>query len=316
MAIALFRDEVWKAIKANAANAKRRYVAVPYVGLNAPEILPLRKGDVLITNLSETCVRMGSTRIEPIEQYLAKDVGVFNCVSLHAKVFCFDSSIIIGSANLSASSNSRLVEAAVLLRAPKAVSAGLAFIESLATEEVTPAYLRLCKAWYEESANLRKAILKASARVAKERRSRLWLFDSYDEDYEEIAEHLRAAAAQITDRKKYYPEPLLWSKPPSFTLRDRIIIAHRTGKRLDVYPPVRFLHQGVTASGATVVYVEQHRRPTFAKGIALRRLVAKAFGPRRGLKLPTRQIPPKWEHAFLTLWPVKRGAISHIGNRR
>lgn len=88
--------------------------AVAYVGRNAPEILPLRAGDVIVVNGSDNAVASGATDPRAIAEYLASGVRVVNHPWLHAKVYVAGTTAIVGSANLSDRAHSGdVAEAAV-----------------------------------------------------------------------------------------------------------------------------------------------------------------------------------------------------------
>src|SRR5437773_1478451 len=135
MAAQFLHETLWEHIVQLAKKAKRRYVAVAYLGTGAADMLPLGRRDLLVTDASLAAVRAGQTNPQTILDLLARGVVVHSCPALHAKVFVFDKSAIVGSANLSHHSQNGLLEAAILTREPSAVAEARAFVQSLAGEQ-------------------------------------------------------------------------------------------------------------------------------------------------------------------------------------
>lgn len=85
--------------------------AIAYVGKEAPRLLPLKTGDVLIVNASERSLRSGATNPYVLEEFMGAGVEVHNAHALHAKVITTDTHTIVGSANASENSSIRCQEA-------------------------------------------------------------------------------------------------------------------------------------------------------------------------------------------------------------
>ncbi|MDV6271604.1 phospholipase D family protein [Rhodococcus globerulus] len=90
-----------------------RLAAIAYLGLDAPDLLPLRANDVLIVNASKAAVRAHATSPAVLAHYLHKDVRVLSSPTLHAKVIATNRRAVIGSAN--ASVNSTFADDAVII---------------------------------------------------------------------------------------------------------------------------------------------------------------------------------------------------------
>lgn len=111
-----------------------RYAAVPYLGHLAPELLPLRSGDLLIVNASTAAIRAHATSPAVLAHYLSKGVRILSSSTLHAKVIVTDQRAVIGSAN--ASENSTFThEAVVISDDPQVVADSRAFISNI--DEIT-----------------------------------------------------------------------------------------------------------------------------------------------------------------------------------
>ncbi|MFC9557033.1 phospholipase D family protein [Rhodococcus sp. NPDC056960] len=107
-----------------------RRAAIAHLGQDAPTLLPLRAGDVLVVNASRAAVRAHATSPVALAHYLDAGVRVLSSPNLHANVIVTDRRAVIGSAN--ASHSSTLAEEAVVITDdPDIVAAAGAFIDGL-----------------------------------------------------------------------------------------------------------------------------------------------------------------------------------------
>lgn len=211
---------------------------------------------------------------------------------------------IVGSTNASRLSEDTLLEAAVKITDAKIASAARRFINSVAGKTVTPAYLRLCARWQAESAPARRRLRQPSQRSSKAKlgKARLFILGSEPDEFDTRKSDDQQAQSRIKTPREFVREPLRWIRPPAFREQDQVIIAHLDRKRLQVFPPGRFLFRGKTFDGAPVIYLEQPRAPIKASARKFRKLVTRSFGIRR-TRVPTRRIPRAWVAEFLQLWP-------------
>jgi hypothetical protein len=112
------------------------------------QLLPLRRGDHLIVDMSPATVRAGGTDPREVEKLIRRGVRVFTRRHLHAKTIVVDRTTISRSANVSKRSQQQLDEAAILTNDPSTVRRAREFIERLSTEPVLPEYLEKCKQLY------------------------------------------------------------------------------------------------------------------------------------------------------------------------
>ncbi|WP_213571362.1 phospholipase D family protein [Rhodococcus sp. USK13] len=111
-----------------------RYAAIGYLGQDAPKLLPLRAGDLLVVNASKAAIRAHATSPAALAYYLNKGVRVLSSPTLHAKVIATTTRAVIGSAN--ASENSTLADDAVVITDHPDIIAGVRkFIDNL--DEIT-----------------------------------------------------------------------------------------------------------------------------------------------------------------------------------
>jgi ribosomal protein L20 len=125
------RDSLWPKIVSLAKQSSRRQIVVAYLGKGASKILPLRKGNVLVVDLSEQAVKTGQTDPSEVEKYLKKGVKVYSQPNLHAKLYVFDEVVIVSSANLSTHSRNNLIEVGLLSEDKQVLSRAKNFIEGL-----------------------------------------------------------------------------------------------------------------------------------------------------------------------------------------
>lgn len=126
----------WTHITAELARTgrKRALAVVGYVGKDAPTIMPLHDGDVLVCDASEAAIRQGLTSAAALSVYSRRRVSIFSVQGLHAKVVVLSRSAWVGSANASKHSRDELVEASVRVTGEQVVRIR-GWADSLATEE-------------------------------------------------------------------------------------------------------------------------------------------------------------------------------------
>jgi phosphatidylserine/phosphatidylglycerophosphate/cardiolipin synthase-like enzyme len=118
-------SEYLDSIKLLSKEAKKRfYMASPYIGKDADEILGRIKAvkKKAIVDLSKASVGIGATNPWTVER-LMQVAETKKIATLHAKIFVSDKKAIIGSANLSWNAFSRRIEAGVIIDEDEAVTA-------------------------------------------------------------------------------------------------------------------------------------------------------------------------------------------------
>jgi hypothetical protein len=171
------RDSLWPKIVSLAKQSSRRQIVVAYLGKGASKILPLRRGDVLVVDLSEQVVKTGQTDPREVEKYLKKGVKVYNQPNLHAKLYVFDEAVIVSSANLSTHSRTNLIEVGLLSEDEQVLSRAKNFIEGLIDDR------KLVKA--KELKELKK--LYRPPRFAAKRTARnFWISRVDEEEFDDL----------------------------------------------------------------------------------------------------------------------------------
>lgn len=144
----LSNNGLWREIGNHVKAAKRVQAAVAYFGTGGADLLPLRKGDTLVVDMSLGTVRRGETNPSEIRRLIKRGVQVFTRARLHAKFLIAGNTLIASSANVSNWSRTMLDEAGVLTTDVAAVKRARAFLESICTEPVREKYLKKCLAEY------------------------------------------------------------------------------------------------------------------------------------------------------------------------
>ncbi|UQA61352.1 hypothetical protein [Polyangium aurulentum] len=128
-------DTLWSEIARFAKAARKKYAAVAYVTSDAH--VQFGAGDVLVVDASDAAIQGGQTSVPVLRAALKRGAALYSLPGLHAKVFAFGRTVVIGSGNLSASSAESLIEAAIITDQPSAVAGVRTLIEQL-TEQATP----------------------------------------------------------------------------------------------------------------------------------------------------------------------------------
>jgi hypothetical protein len=139
-------------------------------------MLPLTAGSQLVLRFDRQAVQAGLVNPREVIALIKQGVEVHACANLHAKVYVFGDTVIVGSANVSASSANSLIEACVELRARGLAKTCRRFVESLRGDKVGLEFARamipLYRPPYFERASQRK--LRAPRRILP-RQSQIWL---------------------------------------------------------------------------------------------------------------------------------------------
>lgn len=102
----------WSRLR-SLARTDQAFCAVPYFGTGASKQLPLKPGSCLVVRFDRSSVQSGQVNPKEIIRLIKRGVDVHACANLHAKVFVFGNTAIIGSTNVSTASEHHLIEACV-----------------------------------------------------------------------------------------------------------------------------------------------------------------------------------------------------------
>ena len=100
-----YRVRVWRPPSTDRARGRTRairtrgirHAAIAHLGQDAPTLMPLRAGDVLVVNASRAAVRAHLTSPVALAYYVDAGVRVLSSPNLHANVIATDRRAVIGS---------------------------------------------------------------------------------------------------------------------------------------------------------------------------------------------------------------------------
>lgn len=305
--IEVLTKNIWLTISEKAKNATTRHVAVAYIGKkNANTLLPLDDGDSLVVDMSDRAVEMGQTSPYEIEKYVNKGVAVFNCPNLHAKMFVFDDTLIIGSTNVSSSSENDLIEAAMLCENIVVAKEAIKWISSLEKKKITKKYIESAKDKYRPP----------SANWKRTERTDLWILSTSEikkpnKKEEKLREKLDGEVSKKTSLKKFEVQSIRWNDEPRITEKiqkgDLIIQVYTDeNKEIKVYPPseLKKITHYLTLDKEEKRTFLTVATPKHSRTISWREFsnVAKDTGLSKISKNSRRAVPAKAKDALLRLW--------------
>lgn len=304
----LLTEQIWDRITELAKQAKHATVAVAYFSQGASRILPLKKGSVLILDLSLAAVKSGQTCPAEVSKLIRQGVEVHSCSNLHAKVFVFDKRAIIGSTNVSNRSASSLIEAAVEISDPSIVAQCTQFVEALRGEHVDLLYAKKLAKFYKPP-----QIGKGPA-TRTPQYSTLWAVPLVRRDWDEEDNRAYEKGEPVAKRKlkdearfelqDYVSEGAGYRRP--LRVGDLILQATtEAGKRVMLSPVSRVIHirrYTVDGAGRMVVFLRtpKVRRKSLKE---VKERIGKAWKILRTLETPRVVSDKAMVHALLQLWP-------------
>lgn len=312
MTTTFLQAELWNKISKLAKRAKRKHIAVAYLGSGASQLIPMHKGDTLVLDMSLPTVKSGQTNPYEVGKYLRAGVSVFNCTNLHAKVFILDNSAIVASSNLSHRSQDTLVEAGIVTRDPDVVKAARGFIKSIQVEHITPEYLKLCKRLYNTPRFGKGQPRKRNRQKVQPAYSRLWIAGLTNGEFSEEENRIfdresKKALREVKDTRRYEVNTIQWIGDSKFTRSARkgdlmVQLYHNKA-----YPPARIVR--ITKytlpkrkQARFMIFVEDEKKPKliawskFKRGLSQLGLGKLTLNSTREVKSPTAS------HSILGMW--------------
>lgn len=272
MATKFHSDDSWSRIRDLAKMRGRRLVAVPFLGKGAIRRLPLQAGDLLIVRLDEATVKSGQTSPFEIGKFLRKGVEVHAQSNLHAKVFVFGKTAVIGSTNVSTTSEEHLLEAVVETSDSRAVSAAASFVRSLRGDVVTPQYAKRLEKMYVAPRILGAGRPRSRQTMRGAGQSVLWAVKLetgawVDEDYVQQDAGEPFARKKLKNTRHYVVDDFVWT-PAGFGRKVRVgqrvlQIVEESSEKVYAEAPyrvVRVQRYRVRNSSRVMVFVERKKR--------------------------------------------------------
>lgn len=247
----LINDDIWDTIPKIIKASKHTDVVVAYLGTDGSKLLPLKKGDRLVVDMSIATVKAGATNPHEVEKLIKRGVQVFTRRNLHAKIVVSDKEILTGSANISKNSRDTLEEAAILTDDRIAFQRAKKFIDLICTEPVLPEYLKECiKSYRPPRVSGKRVGTKGISRRAKHAKLRIVSLIDYanfpENEIESYEKSKKKAEKLLKDKKQSILENFRWSGKPK--MADELeqgdwfiqCIKH-SDKSISVYPPVQLI---------------------------------------------------------------------------
>jgi len=243
---------LWQRITVLINSSRHVFAAISYVGRGASKLIPLRRGHVLVVDMSLQAVGQGVTDPREIARLMHRGVKVFTRSNLHAKLILTDKRLVVGSANASRNSATVLDEAALDTSDPFSRREARRFLEDLCTEPVRERYLRKCIAAY------RPPRFKAAAEGPRAKgarhptaRPKLWIvgglryFDVPERERKQAKAAERRAGALRHKRDGTYVDQVHYPRRNGIVnqLRpgDWVVESIRDRRTSDVLPPRQLL---------------------------------------------------------------------------
>lgn len=288
--------------------------AAPYFGSGATDLLRLRKGNILVVKFDREAIGSGQVDPREIVKAVKKGVEVHSCSNLHAKIYVFGGTAIVGSANVSRHSDRHLLEACVETTDKKVVTSAKRFVRSLLGDAVGLDFAHKMIPFYRPP----KRPMKGAARITSKRRtpthSELWLVSLVEESWQDVdydqEEKGRATAKRaIKNPRTFELQDFQWSggtMPSRYKVGQRAIQCTKTenGSVL-VSPPSRIVsvrRYTVKKQKRAIVFLESpkkyRRRQLSAVLRALGRSAKSLGNPRRTKQLRN----PELVYALGRVW--------------
>lgn len=130
MGSSFYAPHPWPRITTALRGPGPRHVAIAHLDHTAPELLPLRAGDLLIVNAAQNSIRAHATSPAALTHFVDNGVRVMSTPNLHTGVIVTPDHAILGP--VSASRSSTLSDqAAIITDDPDTIAAARRFIDSL-----------------------------------------------------------------------------------------------------------------------------------------------------------------------------------------
>ncbi|MCL4558678.1 MAG: phospholipase D family protein [Deltaproteobacteria bacterium] len=312
MTTTFLQSELWYQIGSLAKKAKRKHIAVAYLGSGASKLIPLGKGDTLVLDMSFQAVKAGQTNPYEVGKYLKAGVQVFNCANLHAKVYIFDRSAIISSSNLSNHSQETLVEAGIATNDPAVLKTAREFVKTIQVEIITPEYLKQCKQVYNPPRFEYGHLHKQKTKKIHPTYSKLWIIGLSDADFSEqenlISEQeSRKALREVKDSHKHEIGVFRLIGAPhfsSFARKGDLVVQLYKSK---AYPPARIIRIAKyrlphRKQKRLLIFVEDEKKPKLFSWSKFKKNLS-GFGLTRLAQKSVREIKSAAaSHAILGMW--------------
>ncbi len=316
-------SEIWARIGALIQTADQAFVAVPYLGEGAAEMLPLKRGSVLVTRYEVGALKAGQICPKDVIKLVDQEVQVFSEPRLHAKIYAFPDCVIIGSSNASKTSRDTLLEACVEIEDRAIIKKAKNYILQCANSPITPEFARALAKHYIKASHFPMAPQFSKAKDRKNTKSKddmseraLWLLSTAP--LEEASSAWNSASdTALAEAKKHIDkdariklETLAWTKEAGekLSIGDNLIMRQADEKGIDwVWPPA-IVHSIIKTPGKNtyaIAYSQMKNSKPRRLDIIQNKLgdSAKSLAT---LKYAMRRASPQTRLALLGLWSPRK----------
>ena len=228
-----------------------RIAVTAYLQTGAFEMLPLRRGDMLVVNASDSTLKGGATNPNEIEKFVKVGVKCYSVDALHGKIYVADDRVIIGSANGTTNSRMALLESCVFIQRQDLADEIRGWIDSLPLVPIDATWLGENRGKYKPPKWGKAAVkrFRAKARVWI-----TWLDRDLDEPKTKAYRSKLSDANALLRGKGAEPWPISETgKKPSRMFKsllpgDLVIAVSHDDDGIVVYPPLRVLVRPWTAN--------------------------------------------------------------------
>jgi hypothetical protein len=198
--------DLWPQLGRLARKAKHRMAAVAYV-TRAAEVR-FGAGDILVVDASDQAIKSGVTAAVILRTAHRRGARLFSCPGLHAKVLLLGNVAVVGSANISATSVNKKIEAALITDDHATTSTVRSLIVQLAnqSDEIDDTFLRrigkikVSRKWPESSRRENMLVTTSTASTLDLSKPKS---ASQNESGKERARRKRASRAVVSELAKH-----------------------------------------------------------------------------------------------------------------
>lgn len=251
-----------------------RYAAFAFIGADAPDMLALEEGDVLVCNASEGAIRNGVTNPLALREFADRGVQLFSCASLHAKILAVRNSAAVGSANASRSSSLSL-EAVVVSNDRAFISDARSLVREAieAGTEINDEYLTTAATWMPDDHYRPPEIVGVTTPPAREDvffpepGGRYWLAVEWQEEYsaeeDSVARSIRSSKEARPFKTRFELDTYLVGSDARAEAGDVFVLVNMNdeGQLVRVWEPAKVVaSRQVPGKNSSTMYLLRYNR--------------------------------------------------------
>jgi len=311
MTSVLLSGSVWGRIRRLSRSSASTLAAAPYFGAGATGLLTFRAGNAIVLKFDREAIGSGQVDPREVVKAIRQGVQVHHCSNLHAKVFVFDKTAVVGSSNVSHNSERQLLEACVETTDRKVVEAARRFIRGLLGDRIGLDFAQKMIPYYRPPKWPRKGAPRSRTTRRTPTQSDMWWVSlaegSWDDaDLEQEEKGLPIARKAIKNPGAFEVKDFRWSGSPLFGVGQRIIECTKTeNRKVVVSPPSRVVSiRRYSSKGRkrAIIYLEKPRKQRQRKLAAVLKNLG-STAARLGAPRRTKQIrDPELVYEIGRLW--------------